>query len=328
MAEKIGRLGYLGLAIEATAGTPESTPDIFVPFTENSLRGHHEPLMDNSSHTSRVKDFTSVAGTRWGEGQVTMYLDSLNAGYLLKLAFGAEARTQLNSSPPVHDHLFYPTVSGNNATSATLWDNKGVDAEQYAYAVIDSCEVVVSNDGIATISANFMSKAPATVSAPALTVASGTLYTWKDMGARFGSTVAGARAASATKLTNLQFTVANNVELNYKSGSNQPDTITTGPLEVTGQYTLFFENVTDRDAYYNLTKRALVVTLTGAGLGTGGYTEQLEFVFKKFSLEDMDMETGLDDLFAITGSFREEWDQAQAGYVESTARNGKASDYS
>jgi hypothetical protein len=39
MAEKIVRLGFLGLALEATPGTPEATPDIFVPFTENSLRG-------------------------------------------------------------------------------------------------------------------------------------------------------------------------------------------------------------------------------------------------------------------------------------------------
>jgi hypothetical protein len=327
MSEQIGRLGYLGLAIEATPGTPESSPDVFIPFTENTLRGHHEPLGDVSARASRIKDVGSVQGKRWGEGQVTMYLDSLNAGYLLKLAFGAENRTQLSATPPVHDHHFVPTVSGNSVAAATLWNNRGVDVEQFSYAAVDTCEVVIGTDGIATITANFMSKAPSTVSAPSLTTTSGTLYTWKDLSARFGSTVAAARLASATKLNNLQFTIANNLTLNYKSGSNQPDTITTGSIEVTGQYTLFFETATDRDAYYNLTKRSMVVTLAGAGLGVG-YTEQLEFVFKKVRLEEMDMETGLDDLFAITGSFRAELDQAQAGYVEATARNGKASDYS
>ena len=326
MAEKIGRLGYLGLSIEATPGTPEAAVDIFVPFTENSLRGHHEPLLNNSAKISRVKDFTSVAGKRWGEGSVTMYLDSINAGYLLKLAFGAEARTQKNATPPVHDHLITPTVSGNTPTTATLWDSKGVDCEQYAYAAIDQAEIEITNDGIATINAGFMAKAPTTVTAPALTTTSGTLYTWKDMSAKFGATVDAARSATATKLTNFKVGIANNVELAYKSGSNQPDTVVMGPVEVTGSFSLYFENVTDRDAYYNLTKRSLVVTLTGASLGSG-YTEQIEIVLKKLVLEDIDMETGIDDLFAITGNFRAEWDQDQAGYAEVTLRNGKATDY-
>jgi hypothetical protein len=326
MAEKIARLGYLGLAIEATPGTPEATPDVFLPYVENSLRGHHEPIVDISARTSRIKQVGSVAGKRWGEGSVTIYLDSLNSGYLFKLAFGAESRTQKNATPPVHDHLMVPTVSGNAATSATLWDYKGVTTEQYAFAVLDQCEIEVNNEGLATIKGNFMGKAPADVSAPSFATTSGTLYTWKDMNVRFGTTVATAIAATATKLNNFKLSVANNVELNYKSGSNQPDTITYGPLEVKGSYTLFFESVTDRDAYYNLTKRSMVVTLTGASLGSG-FSEQLQIVLKKMSLEDIDTDTGLDDLYAITCNFIAELDQDQAGFVEATLRNGKATDY-
>lgn len=326
MAEKIGRLGYLGLAIEATAGTPEGSVDVFLPFTENDLRGHHEPLMDTTSRTSRIKNYSSVAGKKWGEGSVSILLDSINAGYLFKLAMGAEARTQLSATPPVHEHLMTPTVSGNTATTATLWHSKGVDCEQYSYAVVDSAEVEITNDGIATMKASIMAKAPSTVTAPTLTTTSGTLYTWKDMSARFGSTVALASVATATKLTNFKFSVANNVELNYKSGSNSPDTITYGSCEIKGSYSLFFENATDRDAYMNLTKQSMVVTLTGAGLGVG-YTEQLKIVFKKVMIEDIDMETGLDDLFAITCNFIAEWDQDQAGYVDVYVRNQKSTDY-
>jgi len=326
MAEKIGRLGYLGLAVEASNGSAESTPDVFIPFTENSLRGHHEPIMDISARASRVKDHSSVAGKKWGEGSVTMYLDATNIGYLLKMALGSEVRAQLNSAPPVHDHAMYPTVSGNAVTSATLWDYKGVDTEQYTYASVDTCEIEVTNDGIATISAGLMAKFPSSVTAPTLTTVSGTLFTWKDMSVRFGTTVAVAEAASATKLNNFKMAIANNLALNYKSGSNQPDTITTGPIEVTGSYTLFFESITERDKYYNLTKNSMVVTMAGASLGAG-YSEQLKFVLKKLVIEDIDIETGLDDLFALTCNYRAEWDQDQAGYVEATVRNGKATDY-
>lgn len=325
MSEKIGRLGYIGLAIEATAGDPESTPDVFIPFTENTLRGHHEPLQDVSSRASRVKDYGAVSGKKWGEGSISMYLDSINAGYLLKLAFGLEARTQKNATPPVHDHLFTPTVSGNAATSATLWDYKGVDVEQYSYACVDSFELEVS-DGIATIKADFMAEHPSTVSAPTQTTTSGTLYTWKDMSVQFGSTVAVALAASATGINAFKMNIANNLAMNYKSGNAEPSTITYGPIEVTGSYTLFFESATDRDNYYNLAKQTMIVSFAGAGLGSG-YSESLKLIFKKLHIEDIDMETGLDDLFAITCNFRAELDQFQAGYVEATLRNGKATDY-
>lgn len=326
MSEKIGRLGYLGLAIEASNGTPEATPDVFLPFTDNSLRGHHEPLGDIASRTSRIKDYGSVQGKRWGEGDVTIYLDSLNSGYLLKLGLGLEARTQKNATPPVHDHLLTPTVSGNAVTAATLWDYKGVDVQQYSYAAVDQVEIEVTNEGIATIKASFMSKAPSTVIAPTLTTTSGTLYTWKDMNARFGSTVVAAKAASATKLNNFKLSIANNLELNYKSGSAQPDSVTYGPVEVIGEYTLFFESATDRDNYLNLVKQSMVITLTGASLGSG-YSEQLELVLKSIRIEDQDFETGLEDIFALTANFRAEWDQSQAGYFEATLRNGKATDY-
>lgn len=327
MAESIGRLGYLGLAVETTAGTPEGTPDVFIPFTENSLRGMHEPLMDIAARTSRVMNNTSVEGKKWGEGQVTMYLDSLVSPYLFKLALGQESRTQRSSTPPVHDHLFYPTVSGNAATAATLWNSRQVDCERFAYSVVDSLEVTVGTDGIATVSASFMSQSPTTVTAPSLVTASGTLYTWKDMSAKFGATVAEARVATPTKLTNFQFSINNNVEVNYKSGSSSPDTLTYGAVEVSGTYTLFFENATDRDAHKNLTKRSLVVDLTGAGLGTGGFTEKMTFEFERIMLEDTDFDTGLDDLFTITGSFRAEVNQANSGYFSVIARNGKATDY-
>ena len=56
------------LFISLTTLSPEATPSVFIPFTENDLRGHHEPLMDISTRTSRVKDFNSVQGKKWGEG--------------------------------------------------------------------------------------------------------------------------------------------------------------------------------------------------------------------------------------------------------------------
>lgn len=327
MAEKIGRLGYLGLAIESTPGTPQGSPSVFLPFTENTLEGQHDPISDISSRATRIKEAGSVRGRQYGQGSVTIYLDSINTGYLLKMALGQEANTQLNASPPVYDHLMYPTVSGNTPTTATLWSYKGVDVEQYSYASIDTLEIEVSDNGIATAKATVKAKFPTTgASAPTLTTTSGTLFTWKDLSLLFGSTVQVAQVATPTKVTNFKCQIMNNVKLDYKSGSASPDTLVMGQLEVKGSYMLFFENTTDRDNYFALNKQSMIMSMAGAGLGVG-FSERLQLVFKKVRIHNMTYDTGLDNLFAITCEFVAELDQVQAGYVESTVRNQKSTTY-
>lgn len=326
MAEVIGRRGTIGVAIEATPGTPQGSPSVFLPFTENTILGHHEPIANISAKGSRVKEFSSVPGKRWGEGSLKAFLDATNVGYLLKSAFGTESLTIKNASPPTYDHLFYPTVSGNVPASMTLWDFKGVDTEQYAYASVDQLDIQVDESGIATVSAAIKAKAPSTVSSPTLTTTSGYLFTWKDMNVGFGATPQAAIAATPTKLTLFKMTLKNNLELNYKSGSQQPDTLVMGPVEITGEYDLFFENTTDRNNYYNNAKQSMVVTLTGADLGSG-FSESLQIVFKKIRIHQMNMETGIDKLFAIKCSFVAEWSQDLAGFVDVTLRNGKSTAY-
>jgi hypothetical protein len=329
MVLAIGRQGYVGLAIEATAGTPESAPTIFIPFTDNNLQEKHEPLADISSRASRVKDYDAVAGKKWGEGDLEMYLDATNTGYLLKLGLGNEVKTVVNASPAIHDHQFFVTASGNTPKSATMWVYRGAtpSVKQYAYSVVDSLELEVTTDDIATISASFMTGYPSKVSAPTLTTVSGTLLTWQTASVQFGATVNDALAAAATKLTNFKLTIANNVETHYRNGSGTPDVITFGEAEITGDYTLFLEDDVELDKYRDLTKNAMVITVTGASLG-GGYTESLKIVIARAYLEDHSPETKLDGMFALTQSFRAiQGTTLNPGYVDITLRNGKTSVY-
>jgi hypothetical protein len=66
---------------------------------------------------------------------------------------------------------------------------------------------------------------------------------------------------------------------------------------VTGSYTLFFDSLTERDAYYALNKRSLIVTFTGNA------NEQLRVRVSQFRLSEGDITTGIDDFFVIKASF-------------------------
>lgn len=326
MALEIGRQGYLGLAIESTPGTPEGSPSVFIPFTENTLQDKHEPLLDISSRANRVKDHDAVTGKQWGEGDVAMYLDSINAGYMFKLALGNESKTAVNAD--VDDHLFYVTTSGNTPTTATLWNYRGAgpSVRQHSYGTVDTMEFEVTNEDIATLTCSFMSSYPSTVSAPTITTTSGTVFTWKDTTVAFGDTPNDALSATPTKLTNFKLTIANGVELQYRTGASTPSVINTGECEVTGEYTLFLEDDTEINRYRNLTKQAMVLTATGAGL-PGGTSERMRVTVKKFVIEDQGMAVDLGGVFALTQTFRALWNQDDPGFVDFELRNGKKTTY-
>lgn len=330
MALEIGRQGYLGLSIESTPGDAEAAVDTFIPFTDCTLEEKHEPLMDMSARASREANYDMVTGKKWGEGSVTMYLDATNIGYLLKLACGNEAKTSVNSGPPtVDDHLFYCTVSGNAPKTATLWlyRGSGVSVNQFTYSTVDSLEVSVGSDGLATATAHFITDNPTTVTAPSLTTTSGTLLSWQDMNVRFGDTPNAAASASAVEVSSFNFTLNNNAQAVFRSGSNTPSVIRLGELEVAGDYTLFLENDTYLDYYTGNTKKAMNVKLTGGGLG-GGYSEHLELVFKRMALQDKSIDTGLSDYYAFTGNFTALHSVADPGFVDITLRNSKSTVYS
>jgi len=298
------RQGYLGFALESIAGTPEATPSVFLPTTENTIETKHEKLMDTSSRASRIMDHNSVSGKKWSEGDVGMYLDGTNTGYLLKAALGNEVKSDFQTTPNVDNHQFYVTASGNSPKTATTWNYRGATpaVRQSNRMSIDTLELEVTNEDIATITASFMGSEGIDVTAPDLTTTSGTVFTWCGASLQFGDTVAEARDATATKITNFKMSLTNNLELLYRSGDCTPDEITMGDAEVIGEYTLFFENDTELDAYINNSKRSMVMTLTGATIGET--TEQLEVVIERMFVEDKSIDTGQESLFAITSNYR------------------------
>lgn len=316
MSITIGRLGYLGLGIEDTAGTPK-TASVFLPFTDVSMRGHHEPIEVTSSKTSRAVDVSSVVGKKWSEGDVKMNLDVVNSGYLWKLALGNEICA--TGTPNVH--TFYVSVSGNTPKTATMIFGRDTDIEQYAFCAVDELKLDVK-DGLGELSASVKGQFPTAGSVQTVTMTSGTVFSFKDMSVKFGNTLALASAASATPLNEFSLSIANNLEMIYRSGSADVSTIRNKGIKVTGSYKVFFDSETEKNAYYNLSKRAMQITFTGNA------NESTVLHIPQFRLNEGEISTGLDDFFVVTGNFVAE-DVVDAGVrlFDAVVSNDKATVY-
>ena len=321
MALKEGRQGYLGLGVESTPGTAVAATTT-IPFTANTLTGKHEPALDISARASRASDFQAAIGKQWGEGDVTVNVDSLNIGYLLKLVTGNENVS--NPATGVYDHLFYTTVSGNTPLTATLYNYQGVDVQQFASMAVDKFDLEVK-DSFMTAKATFKGFFPSTGSYSPVTV-SGTLLQWNDYNIQTGSSLVAAASASKAAISDFSLAIANNAEVIFESGKATASRIFWKNLKVTGSFTRFFETTTDRDNYLNMNKTSLILTASGMAL-PGGNVESLTINLANLVYTDAAIATGLDNFFSVKTTFTALVDVLQGKQYDITLRNYRSTTY-
>ena len=287
----------VGIALEATPGTPEASPSIYLqPSGDVTLQGKHEAIAYEGARASRHIDAGSVKGKQWSEGDLPVNIDVVRAGYLFKAALGNELLT--TGTPNTHD--FYTTVSGNTPKTMTVWIKRGsADEERFSNVAVDKLSLSIT-DGLGEMTTSLMGAFPSAANTVSHTTTSGTVFSFTDYVVKFGSTLTTAAAAGATNISEFKLDIANNVEVIYQSGSNTPVDVRIKDCKVTGSYTLFFENENHYSEYKNHQKQAIDITFTGNN------NEQMRIRIPQIRLDEAEISTGLDDFFAITGNFTAE----------------------
>lgn len=322
MALKTGRQGFLGLGIESTPGTAVAATTA-IPFMDCNLQSKHEYLGDIAARGSRAVDYTSVLGKQWSEGDLTVNVDTLQSGYVFKLATGSEIVNTITTG--VYDHIFYTTVSGNTPLTATAYLYNGIDTVAVPSVTVDKFDLEVK-DGLMTAKAALKGKF-GTTGSYANTTVSGTLLAFNKYTIKTGTNLVTAAAASAQPVTDFSLTIDNQAEVIYESGQPQASRIFWKGLKVTGAWTQYFETVAQRDNYLNLNKQSMVLTASGTGL-VGGYAETLTVNLAKLAYTDAEIQTGIDDFFAVKTSFVAEVDVLQGKQFDIVLRNFKSTVYS
>lgn len=318
MALDIGRKGWLGASLEATYGVPETIED-YIPFTENTLKGMAEKISNEAAYGIREKVFDSVAGKKWSEGDVTINADGKMLGYLLGPAMGTI--NSANVAGSVYDHTF---TRNNSSTpkSLTLTNDRVVDRQYFTGLAVKTLEFSVS-DALVEAKASLIGKYPITTTSGSLTTASGSVYSFADAFFAFGANVAAAAAATNLKPHDFTLTIENGTEAIFRHGSNEAVQVNHKEFEVSAEGTLFFENVTQRDYYYNNTKNAAAWKLTGVGIG-GGYQETLTVNMYRVRVDSHELETGLADFYAEQLGLVCEYDNANSKSADAVLRNTKS----
>lgn len=312
----IGRLRWVGIAIESSPGVPK-TPANYLPFADCSLIEVVEKVGDTQARgiVDAESENSQILKTS-GKGTIKMTLDPTYAPYLLKLALGTSTPTSLGSG--VYSHAMSRNNS-NTPTTASITHDRVVDRRLATYAVVNSLSLSFK-DNLAEISADFMTRLPVTTASGTLTTVSGTLFAFNDATVQLGANLTAAAGAVATKVSSFDLKVERNAELVYQSGSADPAQIIWKEFKVSGSFSVLFENTTQRDAYLASSKQAVIVKFNGNGIG-GGFSELIQIRVAKLRSEGYSIDSGLDNLILETVNFVGEYSSGDSETMDATVQN-------
>lgn len=307
----------VGLGIESLAAPGVAVAEsVYIPWLDFSIQGVSEKAMFKAARGLRNLTSNSMIKRRYSQGQISFVPNVKVMPYFLALAMGGVSSSTVSDA--AYTHTF--TINNNNATprTATVTPEQGsIETAQYLNMVCDSLSFEVS-DEYAKCTAELIGKFPGTDTISE-SYANNTEFAYHQYTAKFGATLSAASGASATPLKAFSLTINNNVQIDeaFLSGSNDVVTggLVMGPLEITGSYTLHFENTTELAKYRANTKNALQVTFTGNLIGSSSL-ETIQFKIGRLVLTKPPLEYNVDGLVILTQEFTVEYDATD---VELTA---------
>ena len=329
MSVKLGRESFVGVGIESSPDSAVAASK-YLPFVTCTMRGVQEPLVDEAVKGIRDANWGAIVGQKHGEGDIETYVDVENAPYLIYSALGSCSTVTASEETAVWEHTFTRKASNPPKTLTIIYDDTQ-DVRKYTYAAINTLELNVS-DGLATISANILSRFPSTGTGSE-SFETERILAFKDYSVKFGSGATGtaaltaAESADATKLSSFTLSINNNLEAQYLSNDNDIAQISMGEFAVTGEYVLFFDSTTDRDFYETMldstnTVRAMIATFTGDSIGVSG-NEEIEIRIPNFHLSDRTTDTS--GFITENPSFVAEYDPTETKTIQIKITNETSS---
>lgn len=117
---------------------------------------------------------------------------------------------------------------------------------------------------------------------------------------QFGTDLTAAASAGETNVENWTFSFENGLEERYWSTAATPSVIAPKGATAKLKFTKYFTNSVDRDAYLNLKKEAVILTLDlGKVIAATSYTYKLKISIADMRFTSYEMPTLTDELYAV-----------------------------
>ena len=309
MTKFIGRRGQLGIAYEATRGTPV-VPAYWLPEAKLSFHDSTE-IASESQGFGNIADQDSFYVTLVkAEGSVDAQLYDTGLGYILGSLLGAKPVTT-GSNP--YTHTFTMSQTNTAATLSLFWHDPDRDY-MFPFCVVDSLKISVKPQGMVEYTIGFKSKAARNWAAqtPSYT-AVGNKFLHQNVVFKLAANVAGLAAATNISLKEFDMTISRNVIHDVVMGTVEPEDVLSQEISVEGNLSLNLQDDTYRNYMMAGTYKSMELNLLASS------SSSLDLRFPRVGFSQWEPDYTLKDIAKQKIQFKANYDSANALDIISTA---------
>ena len=308
MTKFAGRRGKLGIAVEATRGTPVS-PTFWIPYSTMSFKDTVEEAREEQGLGVIADGDSKFVVMKMGEGDVEAQIYDKALGVILIGVMGAVPSSS-GGNPYTHD---YTLANTNQHKSLSLYWYDPDRSDMYALAMIDNFEISVEPSGLVEYTVGFKSKtAKDWASQSSAYTSLGSKFLHQHLSFKLAANVGALSAATAISLKSLKFTINKNTVFDGVMGTVEPEDILNQQISVEGEIELNLEDDTYRNYMLNGDYKAMEIKLNG------GANSSLTIQCPRVDFSEWEPDYTLNEIAKQKINFKANYDAANALDIIST----------
>jgi len=319
----IGRLSDIGIKIETTRGTAETSATFWLPKMSYSYDDKIDVVTDESS-VGVIEDATgSLLVGRHGEGEIEGKIGDKSIGVLLRAVMGT-VTTTTGGQTSTYAHTFAVQQDAQH-DSITIFQEDPNQDYTYGLGMVDSLDFDISIGEFAKFTAGFRSKVGATAThSPSYTAENNFLPQHGVI--KLASTQAGLGAGTELVAKSIKLSINNNVEDDMKLGSLDPVDILNKQFSVEGQIEVVYNDITQKTNLLASTAQAMRIELTNTDVTIGSsLNPKLTIDLYSFKWLEFDRDFSNDDIATVALKFKAYYSLTSSAMMQIVLVNGQSS---
>jgi len=322
MSRIIGRLGSVGIAVEAVRGTAVA-PLFWVPVTGKDFDDKVDYIDNDSGMGNIAEKNDAIVNHKWGEGGYDGKIFDRSVGVELVALFGQSPVSTQRASSGVYDHVFN-LAQNNQHKSLSLSYKDANESLRWAMAMLNSWNLEGATDNYVRRTAQYISKKATTGVSQSVSYTEENEFGPSDISFSIGTvdSLSSLTGASSIGATGGSIEIAKNAEALYKLGTAEPDDIVNKQFAVTGTVDLFMDDTTYKALVLAGGKVSLRVKLLNTAIDLGsGHNPGLTIDLPRVKLGEFEGGFDNNDIRTQTISFEGLFSLVEAKAITATLTN-------
>ncbi len=327
MSYLLGENVTMGVASEATRGTPVSPTDFVPARVASDITKKVEKTMVKESRASKFGTYGAEITHSRGEGELEFNLKNRTIGYFLKSLLGSVSSALKGGETVVYNHTFsILATTPANPTITLALAQQGFQHYEYNGVLITKLDIEAKLDDVVTAKVSMVSRDEATHAdyTPSFNT-NDYLFRNHDFKVKVATSLGGLSGATALPLKEFKISMANNGKANHVVNSITPDDVLSGVNEIGGSMKIDFTGITLYDYYKNNTPLYMEISAINTAQTIGvSSNPSMVITLYKVSLTSYKADRPIDDIVTESIDFNAHYSTADSKAVQVVLTNEKA----